>query len=242
MSREIDREICALEKRLGMGMDVEPACGIMSDDMMEVPPSADDDLNSEIMALEDEIAGCCRNAAHKSQSEVVEDADQELADLYNEINSEDEATISKGAEGETGFFPGSECQNVQCRKPTPEAATMPKKASEGDKINNPEEPHGKGGLWQDKDVVEMEMGVDDLGEDTLDAVKDSTEFTDGEFIYAKRLHEASARLDRVAASIEARGGNWKKLAYRLDKIADAIDSEKHVTLKKVAAARKAARS
>jgi hypothetical protein len=232
MSR-IDQEIRALEMRLGMNKKAECGC------------DEGDELDQEIMALEEDIEGCdMRSAAHKSKSEVVEDVDQELADLYNEINAEDESIISEGAEGETGFFPGGETQNVISRKPTPEAANMLKRrrAAEGDTIDNSEEPHGRGGLWQDKDVVEMELGVDDLADgDPIEVVEDSTEFTDGEFIYAKRLHEASQRLDRVASAIESRGGNWKKLAYRLDRIADQVDAEKASTMKKLAAARVAAR-
>jgi hypothetical protein len=284
MSRSaIEKEILALEKRLGMGPedDVPPACGPMAEDDaevapvadMEVPPSDDsddddeDDLGEEIAALEQEIQGCgSKKASHKYQGEVYDDADQELADLYNEINAEDQKVIEENLGDDSNFFGDGENQNVRTRRPTPEAALLPKKSSAAPagkpakaseepvnvkvakallklaaKINNPEEPHGRGGLWQDKDVVEMEMGVEDKGEDALDAVADSTEFKDSEFVYAKNLKEASARLDRVAGAIEKRGGNWKRLALRIDKIADAIDGERKQVVKRIAARKVAQR-
>lgn len=40
-----------------------------------------------------------------------------------------------------------------------------------------------------------------------------------------RYMEASRRLDRVAEALEAKGGKFVKFAYRIDKIADAVDRE-----------------
>jgi len=240
MSRTaLDQEIKDLEIRLGMSEEAKSCVG-----------TEDAELSDEIRALEEEIEGCeSKNAADEYEGEIWDEADQELANLYDEINSEDETDISKGTEGDDGFMPSNTCQNVTCdgeaeiselRKAV---QAIGKRASEifAEDIDNPEEDQGRGGLWQDFDAVADLMGVGDKGEDGLDAVSEATDFSDSEFIYAKKLKEASSRLDRVATAVESRGGSWKRFAFHVDKISDAIDKELHGTLKRVAAARQAAR-
>lgn len=67
------------------------------------------------------------------------------------------------------------------------------------------------------DEVEEEVGADDIA--TEDTTKDVVASD-----YIGRLNEASARLDRVAAYLEK--GGQTKLAYRIDRLADALDSER----------------
>ena len=79
---------------------------------------------------------------------------------------------------------------------------------------------------------EYAKGVEDeITQDSLDSVEEivdgdkstddsvSSVASDG---YVARLKKASGRLDRVAAYFEEQGS--RKMAYRIDKVADAIDS------------------
>ena len=244
----LEQEIRDLEMRLSADSDeatVPPASEMPESEAFEaedeaveeVPVNEEETLAEEINDLEQEITGCGhKKASHGYNGVEWEEADAELAALYNEINREDQSAIEEGGEGESGFMSGGECQNVECKVKKPTVARQRTSAQ----VNNPEEPHGKGGLWQDQDVVEELMGVGDKAEDILDVAKESSKFNDSEFIYASRLKEASQRLDNVAAELEKRGGAWKKFAFRVDRIADAVDTERLGTLKKIAS-RKAGR-
>jgi hypothetical protein len=67
------------------------------------------------------------------------------------------------------------------------------------------------------DEVAEEVGADDIATEdaTIDVVSSS---------YVGRLTEASRRLDRVASYLEKTG--QVKLAFRVDRLADALDSER----------------
>jgi hypothetical protein len=66
--------------------------------------------------------------------------------------------------------------------------------------------------------VEDEVGAENI------PTEDSTKDVVASQAYAARLAEASARLDRVASFVEKQGN--KRLAYRLDRLADIVDSER----------------
>lgn len=68
-----------------------------------------------------------------------------------------------------------------------------------------------------QDEVAEEVGADGIA--TEDSVSDVVASD-----YSSRLAEASRRLDRVASYLEKSG--QVRLAYRIDRLADALDSEK----------------
>jgi len=80
------------------------------------------------------------------------------------------------------------------------------------------EPGIEDEITQDSfDEVEEELGADDIA--TEDTTKDVVASE-----YVGRLSEASSRLDRVASYLEKNG--QVKLAFRIDRLADALDAER----------------
>lgn len=80
---------------------------------------------------------------------------------------------------------------------------------------------------------ETESGIEDeISQDSLSEVQSevgadnipTNESTKDVVAYDARLAEASARLDRVASYVEKQGD--KRLAFRLDRMADMIDQER----------------
>ncbi len=84
-------------------------------------------------------------------------------------------------------------------------------------VSSETEPGIEDEITQDYlEEVSDEIGVDDIStEDSMIEVPETG--------YTARLKEASRRLDRVASYLEKSG--QVKLAFRLDRLADALDSE-----------------
>ncbi len=238
---DIDQQIRALEKQIAEVENEEETPVAAEDDSMETnieelgeqTAEDDDDLSKEIAALEEDLKTASEDETEDKTEEIVKGiTDEELKGMADKTSLEDNAKIEDSFVDPSvhAGFNVEEDQNTKISKALIHLAG---------ELVNPTEDKGKGILWQDKDVVEKLMGVKDKtdsgpGGDMLPVVQDNTTFTEGDYIYATRLKEASQRLDRVASFLEGKGGRWSKVAYRIDKISDAIDGQRKVLAKRIA--------
>lgn len=214
---DIEEELRAMEQEIRR-----------SDDDEDEEEDEDEDDDEEV-EVEEEVS------ARKSEDDEVDipDYEEEIDDYDDELAEEEEVDEYEEELTEEEIDPS---QNA--RKSLEEEIRLLEAA-----IDNPEDERG---LWQDHSGVEDLMGVKDLAEsgkdgDMLPTVDEQTEVDEGDMIYASRLKEASSRLDRVASALEKRGGKWVKFAYRVDQMADAVDTKRKGIMTKLASARIASR-
>lgn len=207
------------------------------DESPEEDEIEEDEIEQELRAMEDELL---RYAEEDIDEEEEEDIDEDGGESVEEVEefarySEDEIDIENyedEIDDEEEDITGETMSDQNFARKALEQEIKKLEAA----IDNPEDDRG---IWQDFSEVEELMGVDDLtdsGEDgdMLDIVDDATDVDESDMIYASRLQEASVRLDNVADELEKRGGNWKKFAFRIDQIADAVDSKRKILAKKIA--------
>jgi hypothetical protein len=260
MSKELLAEIEALESRLAAeDEEVEQEVKATEDEDLEKEIKAleeeldeevveekkaeeveEDDLDKEIKALEEEIdgedeedaliasifAGEAEDIA-KSNKELENEAakyDKEdgLVSEAEKINKEDVKTMKESAgspKADVGDF-GNEDQNTKM--------SSQRKAA----VKNPFEDRGL--IWQDNAAVEELLKKDLTDDDGEPITLLNTGVKKSDFIYASNLKEASMRLDNVASALQERGGNWVKIAARLDMIANSIDSKRKIVASKIA--------
>jgi len=250
MSKSLEAEIQALEQRLGvvpMYRRRRRSQPILEEEVLEEPIVEEEEmgLEEEIAQLEDQLSQD-EDIMEYAQDESPLETQEELEDIAEDIVDEDADVIEESVgEGDIGLLESGEDQNTKISRQLIRLAEMLESQTEEEEaeIAQDEEPVGEL-MHQDLDVVEkiVDSPSTDSGEggDVLPVVKEETEVSEkdvtasDEIKYASRLKEASHRLDRVSSYLEKKGGKWVKIAYRLDKLADAIDGERRVVAKRVA--------
>jgi len=239
MRRTVQEEIQALEKRLGtFSDDDELDVDLVEEELepMDVEEPVDD-LDDEIAALSEELE---EEEYLEEPIESMDEMSMEYASEEDDLESEIDIMLKRLSEDQDAELE-SEAQDIvkednadidDATKTSSEEESIAKSLMQlAQALSNPVEDDGI--LQQDHDEVQKVMdmepddGTDDGDDgDVLPVVQETTDFTESDYIPASRLQEASARLDRVASALEKRGGKWVRYAFRVDKLADAIDGER----------------
>ena len=243
--RSIESEIVALERRLGM-RKAQPVLldeEVLEPDLMEEDldveleePMMDEDLIDEDVMMpmsqdEDEDLIAMLYSSDEDDDELrFADEQDDLEKEAETITKEDDKVIEDSNDTITVPTAGED-QNTKVSRQLLNLARQLEAADEGveDTISQP--------FAEVENLEDVEDETESSKEgDVLPVAEKKKRKASEDRAYFSRLREASWRLDRVSNVLEKKGGNWKRLAFRLDQLADTIDSERRVVAKRIASA------
>lgn len=209
----LDEQIKALEAQIkASDEDEEEMEASGDDDEEEVEAAVEEEVKEEPVAKKASVRPVAKAAPKKAEDEKVEEEVKAADEDEEEVKASDEDEEVIEASDDEDELLAAEIEEMDKMLAGDDEDEEEVEASE-------ETPGIEDEISDTNDQVSVVFDPNAPGEQPIDVAKTAS----SKKRYASIIKEATARLDRVASYLEKSGK--KQLAYRLDKVSDALEAK-----------------